>query len=73
VIAQIRSALDVDSMVRMTPKMTVLQSQKPREDGFGNRVIDEVVFECTGRFPYPELYSVIPKGDKIKPGKVEES
>ena len=29
----------------------------------GNLVHDEAVFECTGRYPYADLYSVIPKGD----------
>ena len=69
VITQIKSAMAIDSVIKTTPKMTVLQSIRDREDGFGNVVRDEVVLECTGRFPHPELYSVIPKGDAIKPCK----
>jgi len=67
VLRQIISALDVSAQIRVTPKMTILQSQIPRDDGYGNRVTDEAVFECTGKYPFPDLYSVIPKGDRIKP------
>jgi len=49
--------------------MTVLQNPKKREDGYGNRVSDQAILECTTRFPYAELYSAIPKGDKIKPAE----
>jgi hypothetical protein len=68
VIAQIVSAMSAESIIRMTPKMTAIQSRKKRDDNYGNMVLDEAVLECTGKYPMPELYSVIPKGDDIKPG-----
>lgn len=69
VIEQIRSAMGDDSVICITPKMTVLRSTHPRDDRYGNVVFDEIVLECTGRHPNSELYSVVPKGDKIKPQK----
>jgi hypothetical protein len=72
VITQIKSAMDADSVIRTTPKMTVLQSIRDTKDGYGNTVRDEAVLECTGRYPHPELYSVIPKGDAIKPETVTD-
>lgn len=69
VIEQIMSALDEKSVVRMSPKMTAIQSSRLRNDGYGNQVLDEAVLECTMKYPKPELYSVIPKGDNIKPRK----
>ena len=70
VIAQIASAMDKDSTFHVNPKMNSVVSAKAREDGYGNSVFDEAVFECSVRYPYPELLSVIPKGDKIKPKDV---
>ena len=67
VVKQIVSALDEKSVVRMSPKMTAIQSSQLREDEYGNKVRDEAVLECTMKYPKPELYSVIPKGDDIKP------
>ncbi len=67
VIAQINSAMDASSVFHANPKMNSLVSDKARDDGYGNAVYDEAVFECTVRYPRPELLSVIPKGDKIKP------
>ena len=67
VIQQIKTAMDENSKFHANPKMNALVSHAEREDGYGNRVTDTVVFECTVRFPRPELYSVIPKGDGTKP------
>ena len=72
VVLQIVSAMDADSIIRMSQKMTALQSCKKRDDGYGNQVTDEAVLECTGKYPRPELYSVIPKGDDLKPGSKQE-
>jgi hypothetical protein len=47
--------------------MTLMESRSPRADRYGNAVLDRVVFECTARYPRPELYSVIPKRDFKKP------
>jgi hypothetical protein len=67
VLAQIAAAFRDSSIVRFNPKMSVLQSISPRDDGYGNTIRDEIALECTSRHPKAELYSVIPKGDRIKP------
>jgi hypothetical protein len=68
-IVQIRSALDTNSVVPTDSisKMSSLRNPNPRADGYGNKVNDQAVFELTHKKPRAELYSVIPKGDKIKP------
>ena len=73
VVEQIRAAFCDASIVRFTPKMSVLQSTSLRDDGYGNRVRDEIALECTSRHPKSELFSVIPKGDKIKPADAEKT
>lgn len=73
VLLQITNAIDEKATIRASPKMTAIQSPCSRNDGYGNTVRDEIVLECTQRFPYPELYSVIPKGDKIKPKEFLEA
>lgn len=67
IIDQIESAMDASSLVIATHRMTALRATAHRSDRYGNQVIDEAVFELTQRRPKAELYSVIPKGDKIKP------
>lgn len=47
--------------------MTALRSTFGRDDGYGNEVFDEAIFELTARKPKAELYSIIPKGDRNKP------
>jgi hypothetical protein len=42
---------------------TVLMSPTTRVNHAGKSVRDEAVFECHGKLPYPELRSVIPRGD----------
>lgn len=69
VVAQIESAMDETAVFREGPKMDALVSSRKRDDGYGNQVTDEAVFECSTRFPRAELYSVIPKGDHSKPPK----
>ena len=69
VVLQITSAMHETAVFRPDPKMSELESCIEREDGYGNRVTDRAVFECSMRYPKPELYSVIPKGDYIKPAK----
>ncbi|HCK4903943.1 TPA: hypothetical protein ONA18_002915 [Pseudomonas aeruginosa] len=66
-IAQIASALAETAMAVASPKMTAIKSTQPREDGYGNEVLDEAIFELTARKPRAELYSIVPKGDKLKP------
>jgi len=67
VIDQISSAMDCDAEVLRTQKMTAMENPNPRADRYGNRVTDRVIFECSTRHPRPELFSVQPKGDFIKP------
>jgi hypothetical protein len=67
VIDQIVSAMSDTAVVSASPRMTCMQSIDYRADRYGNRVRDVAVFECTARHPRPEPYSVVPKGDLIKP------
>jgi hypothetical protein len=48
---------------------TILENPYPRADRYGNTVKDRAILECSARHPKPELFSVIPKGDRIKPQK----
>jgi hypothetical protein len=68
VIDQITSALDVSAEVHASAKMNAVQNPQHRKDKYGNAVLDRGVLECTARHPRPELFSVIPLGDTIKPG-----
>ncbi len=47
--------------------MTAIKNTRLRQDGYGNEVQDEAIFELIARKPKAELYSVVPKGDKMKP------
>jgi len=67
VVLQIEAAMAPASKVLLTWKMTAMKSTTKRKDGYGNEVLDEAVFELTQRKPRAELYSVIPRGDKILP------
>jgi hypothetical protein len=67
VIVQIESGMDSGSVVLKAPSMTAMENPSPRADRYGNTVRDRIVFECTARHPRPELYSVVPKGDALKP------
>jgi hypothetical protein len=67
VLDQISGAMEECSEVVKSLKMTGIENPNPRADRYGNRVIDRAVFECSARHPRPELFSVIPKGDAIKP------
>jgi hypothetical protein len=67
VIDQIASGMESAAVVLKTSTMTAIENPAPREDRYGNSVRDRIVFECSARYPRPELYSVMPKGDRIKP------
>ncbi len=69
VIDQISSAMDCTAIVLDGAHMTTTENPNPRPDRYGNLVRDRAVFECSTRHPLPELFSVIPKGDNIKPTK----
>lgn len=69
IIAQIESGLDENASVIVSPKMSCLRNIAGRDDGYGNKVFDQAVFEMTSKKPRAELFSVIPRGDIIKPQK----
>lgn len=73
VLDQIFSGMEHISIIVETLKMTGMENPNLRADRYGNHVNDRVVFECTGRYPRPELYSVMPKGDHIKPMKMKKA
>jgi hypothetical protein len=70
VIDQIASGMVPAAVVIQSPHMTAMENLEARSDRYGNLVRDRVVFECSARYPRPELYSVIPKGDRIKPKRL---
>ena len=69
VLDQIENAMATESVILKKPGMAVMKNFRKRADRYGNTVCDEVVFECSARHPRPELFGVVPKGDKIKPKK----
>jgi len=69
VIEQIVSAMCEDAALVGNLPMQAIENPAPRVDRLGNSIHDRAVFECMSRHPRPELYSVIPKGDRIKPQK----
>jgi hypothetical protein len=69
VVDQIVSAMGSAAVFAHNPKMTILQNRTGRADRYGNIVRDLAVLECTVRHPRPELFSVMPKGDAIRPKK----
>jgi hypothetical protein len=73
VIDQIRSAFSAGSTTHLSPKMSSLRNPMPRADRYGNQVKDEVALECFANHPRAELFSVIPKGDQIKPPRPEKA
>ena len=72
VMLQIEFALDATALVLPSPKMTATRSTVLRQDGYGNEVLDEAVFELSQRKPRAELFSVVPKGDRIKPPRPQK-
>lgn len=69
VVEEAESALSEASEFLVTPYMTALHNPIPRADRLGNLVNDRAIFECTKYRPNPELFSVQPKGDRIRPAK----
>lgn len=68
IVTQIVSALSADALAHLDSFVSYTQNPNARDDGYGNQVNDRAVFEMTARKPRAELYSVMPKGDNIKPG-----
>jgi|SRR5271166_2303241 len=69
VIDQIVSAMDAASKLIGNLPMQTIENPAPRADRYGNQIHDRAVFECMSKHPRPELFSVVPKGDKIRPLK----
>jgi hypothetical protein len=67
VIEQIESAMDEGSEVIANEYMTAIRNPVAREDRLGNLVHDEAILECSKYRPNPDIFSVIPKGDRTKP------
>lgn len=67
VIDEAESALSAASEVIITPYMTAMQNPRPRADRLGNQVHDRAILECTRYRPNAELFSLQPKGDRIRP------
>jgi hypothetical protein len=66
VLEQIQSAFSDASLVDPSRPSVVLRNPNTRMDHNGVMVNDEAVFECSGRQPYADLYSVVPVGDGLK-------
>ncbi len=66
VLEQIRSAFSEFSVVDPSRPSVVIRNPNKRIDHNGIAVNDEAVFECSGRQPYADLYSVVPNGDGLK-------
>jgi hypothetical protein len=69
IVRQIVSALSAEALAEIQTHVSCMQNPNARDDGYGNQVFDRAVFEMTAKKPRAELYSVIPKGDKIRPNK----
>jgi len=66
VLEQIQSALSDDSVVDPARPSVVIRNPNKRVDHNGVMVNDEAIFECSGRAPFADLYSVVPEGDGLK-------
>jgi hypothetical protein len=67
VIDQIVSAMDSASVLVGNLPMQAIENPNLRADRYGNQVHDRAVFECMSRHPRPELFSIMPKGDRNRP------
>jgi hypothetical protein len=63
VLEQIVSAFSDAAVVDPSRPSVVIRNPNKRMDHNGMLVNDEAVFECTGRKPYADLYSIVPVGD----------
>lgn len=73
-IDQISAAMSATAVFDGGTPMQRIKSATNRADRYGNaKIRDCMILECTAHRPNPELFSVIPKGDLIKPVKAERS
>ncbi|MGH8040330.1 MAG: hypothetical protein ACREPD_21655 [Stenotrophomonas sp.] len=68
-VRQLEAALASTSIIETHRHMTAVVSAIDRDDGYGNKVRDRAILELQARKPRAEVYSVIPKGDLIRPEK----
>jgi hypothetical protein len=61
--------MDAESELVGDLPMQAIENPRERLDRFGNMIHDRAIFGCMSRHPRPELFSVVPKGDKIRPEK----
>ncbi len=69
VIDQVESAISQGSELIANEYMTAMRNPIAPADRFGNLVHDEGILECSRYRPNPDIFPVVPKGDKIKPQK----
>ena len=66
-LQQLEWAISDHAIPKVVSRGTTLQSAVERPDGYGNMVRDQAILDVTARKPRVEVFSVIPKGDKISP------
>lgn len=71
-IVQIGSAMSTESIVTLDKFVSGIYKPIARADGYGNMVYDKGILEITSRRPRAELFSVMPKGDAIKPPNAQK-
>ena len=58
-----------ESVVIANRHMNAIRNPVARADRLGNLVHDEAILECSRYRSYPDIFSVMPNGDRIKPEK----
>ena len=71
-VLMIRSTLSADASILLNRYKSLTWNMNGRKDGYGNTVYDQGVLEIASRLPRAELFSVIPKGDNIKPSDAQK-
>jgi hypothetical protein len=66
-VLQLEAALAESSTIEIAKHMTAVVSASERVDGYGNSVRDRAILELQARKPRAEVYSAIPKGDRVSP------
>ncbi|MFG3447099.1 hypothetical protein ACGFZ3_00755 [Stenotrophomonas sp. NPDC047960] len=68
-VCKLQAALACSSVIETHRHMTAVVSTNDRNDGHGNKVRDRAILELQARKPRAEVFSVVPKGDLIRPKK----
>lgn len=72
ILQQIIHILEVEVDIPVTKRQTKMVSKTKRQDAYGNTIEDIGILELMSRKPKAELFSVIPKGDDIKPINIQK-